>query len=87
MKKAQSQTNLIISEHVSVTISQINQDAYGKQTVNRTYWSNGKKIHQLDGDSNNLMVKGSKASEKGVHHGSEKERKHSKRFTQLTLFP
>jgi len=87
MKKARSQTDFATLEHMSFTISHINQDASGKQTINRTYWSIRKKINQPDENSSDLMLKDLKLTEKSARRDRRREQKPVEKFTQLSLFP
>jgi hypothetical protein len=87
LKNARSNTDFATLEHVSFTISKLNQDASGKKTVNRTYWSIRKKINWPDENSSNLMLKDSKVTEKSIRCDKGNEREPVEKFTQLRLFP
>jgi hypothetical protein len=87
MKMAKSRTEFATLEHTSFTLSQINQDASGKQTINRTYWSIRKKINQPVENTSNLILIDPLVTEKSAHQDRRKEQKPVEKFTQLSLFP
>ena len=87
MKKAKHPPESTTLEHLSLTLTRINQDASGKQTVNRTYWSTRKKINQPDKNNGNLMPKDSPMAAKNTQHGTRKEENSVKKFMQMSLFP
>ena len=87
MKRANPRSESATLSYLSFTFTQINQDASGKQTVNRTYWSIRKKINQPDENSNNLILEDSQVAEKSTLCDTRKEEKPVEMFTQLTLFP
>ncbi len=87
MKKAKSRSEFTTLEHLSFTLTQINHDVSGKQTVNRTYWSTRKKINQPDNNTGNLMLKDSQVTQKTTRCETRKEEKPLEKFTQLSLFP
>src|SRR5947199_85493 len=82
MKKARPRTEFATLEHMPFTISQINQDASGKQVVNRTYWSIRKKINQLDENGSNLMLKDSQMTEKDARCVRRKKQKRVETFAR-----
>lgn len=86
MKKAKSQVGFLM-EQVSVTVSQVNQDASGKQTSNRTYWSTRKSIRQTNENRSALILEASKMPERGVRSSRRAGQKQIKKVTQLSLFP
>jgi len=86
MKRTNPQSEFATLEYLSFTLSQINQDASGKQTVNRTYWSIRKKINQPVENSSNLMLKDSQIAEKSTRRDRRKEQQPVEKFTQLSLF-
>jgi hypothetical protein len=72
---------------LSFTLIRINQDASGKQTVNRTYWSTRKKVNQPDKNIGHLMRKESEMAAKSTRRNARKEDKAGEKFTQMSLFP
>jgi hypothetical protein len=86
MKKAKHQSEFTTLEHLSLTLTQINQDASGKQTINRTYWSTRKKINQPDKKTDNLMLKDSQIAAKKVYSDAKKDENPVKGFIQMSLF-
>ena len=87
MKKNKSQTEYTTLEHVSFTISQINQDILGNQIVNRTYWSTRKKVNTSDKNAHNLMPKDPQVTKENIRSSRKKEQKHVEKLKQLSLFP
>ena len=87
MKQVKPQTDFAKLENVSFTITQLNQNSSGKQTVNRTYWSIRKKVKQSDENSSNLMLKDSEMTEEGTRRDRRNKQKPVERFIQLSLFP
>ena len=87
MKQAKYRSESTTLEHLSFTLVQINQDASGKQTVNRTYWSNRKKTNLPVKSTTNLLLEDSQNGAKSTHHDAEKREKPNKKFIQMSLFP
>ena len=87
MKKAKPQTDFATLEHMSLTVSQLNQDASGKQTVNRTYWSSRKKASQPDESDGTSISKVSPEAGRNIRHDKPKKQGANRKFTQLSLFP
>lgn len=87
MKKTSDRATIATLEHISFTLTRINQDASGKQTVNRTYWSTRKKINQPDKNTGHLMRKDSQMAAKNTHRDIRKEDDPVKKFVQMSLFP
>jgi hypothetical protein len=61
MNRANSRSEYATIEYLSFTLTQVNQDASGKQIVNRSYWSTRKKVNHPDKNNNNLLIKDSHA--------------------------
>ena len=87
MKRANSRSEYATIEYLSFTLTQVNQDESGKQTVNRSYWSTRKKVNHPDKNNNNLLIKDSHVVGKSNRAYKRKEQKHAEMFTQLSLFP
>ena len=87
MKKANPRSECTTLEHLSFTLTRINQDASGMQTVNRTYWSTRKKVNQPDKNNSNLMTKDSQMAAKNTQRDTGMEEIPVKKFVQMSLFP
>lgn len=87
MKKSKPQGNPAILEHLSLTLTRINQDASGKQTINRTYWSTRKKVNEPDKNISHLVSKDSQTAARKTQRGIKTKESQVKGFVQMSLFP
>jgi hypothetical protein len=87
MRKMERRSEFTTLEYLSLTLTQVNQDAYGKQTSNRTYWSTRKKICKPDENAGSLILKNSQEAENANSRDSHNKEKTVEKIKQLSLFP
>ena len=87
MKKFQDNKDNVLSEHGSVTISQVNQGIAGKETRNRTYWSFRKKVRQPRAQCESPKPPSNSATKKAGPSHAKKRSDANDKYTQLSLFP